>query len=103
MGLERRGAGLLRGASGTGPAAQAGEVGARICHPSRRALTVGRRLDSRRRLQLGVGKGLEFKVGRGGSGSGPGPAVVATGRRRAACPCTAIYGPEAKGPRRARA
>ena len=102
VGLERRGAGLLRGASGTGPAARAGEAGAGICLLSSQGPTVGRRLDSRRRRQLGAGnlKGLEFNVGRGGSGSGPGPAVVATGRQRAACPRPVIYGPEAMGPRR---
>ena len=70
------------GASGTGPAAQAGEAGAGISLPSRRAPTVGRRLDSRLRRQLGAGKGLEFRRrrgnlgpgrgGAGGRGSGPG-------------------------------
>ena len=97
MGLERRGAGLLRGASGTGPAAaraaRAGEAGAGTSHPSRRGPTVGRPLDSRRQRQVGAGKGQEFNVGCGGSGSGPGPAEVATGRRRAACPRPAIYWP----------
>ena len=79
MGLERRRAGLLRGASGTGPAAawavRAGEAGAGTSHPSRRGPTGGRRLDSRRRRQVGAGKGQEgqeFNVGCGGSGSDPG-------------------------------
>ena len=35
---------------------------------------------------------MEFNVGCGGSGSGPGSAVVATGRRRAACPRPVIDG-----------
>ena len=80
MGLERRGAGLLRGASGTGPAARAGEAGAGTYLRVARARRSGRSLDPRRRRQLGAGKELVFKfnVGRGGSGSGLGPAVVAT-------------------------
>ena len=70
---------MLRGASGTGPAAawavRAGEAGAGTSHPSRRGPTGGRRLDSRRRRQVGAGKGQEgqeFNVGCGGSGSDPG-------------------------------
>ena len=39
-GLERRGAGLLCGASGTGPAARAGEAGTEICLPSHLGWTV---------------------------------------------------------------
>ena len=70
MGLEQRGAGLLRGASGTGPAAgraaRAGEAGAGTSHPSRRGPKLGRRLDSRRRRRVGAGKGQEFNEGCGG-------------------------------------
>ena len=88
---------MLRGTSSTRQAARPGEAGAGICLSSRRGPTVGRRLDSRRRRQLGAGERLEFNVGRGGSGSGPGSAEVSTGRRRAACPRPAISGPGTEG------
>ena len=48
--------------------------------------------------RLLTGRGQEFNVGCRGSGSGPGPAVVATGRRRAACPllpCPGLIMPSA--------
>ena len=61
-GLERVGAGLLRGATCTGQEARAGEAGAGIFPPDRQGPTVGWRPDPRRRLQLGPGKGLEFNV-----------------------------------------
>ena len=59
MGLERRGAGTLRGATCTGPEAWAGEAGVGICLPDRQGVgiclpghRVGWRPDSRRRRQL---------------------------------------------------
>ena len=45
-GLERGGAGLLRGATCTGPEARAGEAGSGICPPDRQGPTVGWRPDS---------------------------------------------------------
>ena len=94
---------------GIGPAARAGEEGAEIYLPSRLGPLVRRAARPGPRLlrhctqrQHGAGKGLEFDVGRGGSwsGPGPGPTVVATGRRRAACPRPAICADSAAlGPR----
>ena len=54
---------MLDGATCTESEAWAGEAGVGICLPEHQGPTTGRRPDSRRRRQVGAGKGLEFKVG----------------------------------------
>ena len=69
-----------RARAGTGPlaVARAGEVDAGTSLPSRQGSTVGRLLDSRRRRQLGAGKGLSGVQ----RASGPRPLGAARGAAR---------------------
>ena len=82
--LRLNGTEFLLGASGTGPAALADEVGAGICLPSRPGPTVrtaARPASSSRTRSGGYGAaGIQRHAGKTAAGAGPRLAVVTTGR-----------------------